>query len=195
MRHAPYADRHQHSCEQQTYYLRRSVLPSSQWGDRPGPTRPGRSRRGEQEEGFELAPVEDRDDRDGEQVIDDGQGEQERSQGGGQWWVLMTASTASANAISVAVGMAHPCRASPPVVALTATKIRAGTAIQLRAAATGRAALRGSRRSPARNSRLSSSPATKKKMASKPVGRLLADGEVQVQPRFGAIAQRWSVLD
>ena len=80
----------------------------------------------------------------------------------------MTASTASAKAMSVAVGIAQPLRASDPPPALTATYTSAGTSIPPTAAATGSAARRGSRRSPATISRLSSSPATKKKIASSP---------------------------
>ena len=49
------------------------------------------------------------------------------------------------------------------------------------AAATGSAARRGSRRSPATNSRLSSSPATKKKIASSPSAAHWRQREVQVQ--------------
>ena len=83
-------------------------------------------------------------------------------------WVLTTASTASANAMSVAVGMAQPANASGPAARLTSTKKSAGTAIPPTAATTGSAARRGSRRSPATNSRLSSNPATKKKIANNP---------------------------
>ena len=91
-------------------------------------------------------------------------------------WVLITASTASAKAMSVAVGIAHPVRPAPPPAVVTATKISAGTAIPPTAAATGSAARRGSRRSPATNSRLSSSPATKKKIASSPSAAQAARG-------------------
>src|SRR6478752_4937842 len=84
-------------------------------------------------------------------------------------WVDSTASTASANAMSVAIGTAHPSRFSGrPAARLMAMKIAAGTTIPPTAAAIGRAARRGSRRSPATNSRLSSNPTTKKKMASSP---------------------------
>ena len=82
--------------------------------------------------------------------------------------VLITARTASAKAMSVAVGIAQPRRAPPPVVALTSTNRIAGTSMPPSAATTGKAARRGSRRSPATNSRFSSNPATKKKMASSP---------------------------
>jgi hypothetical protein len=83
-------------------------------------------------------------------------------------WLLITANTASANAMSVATGIAHPWSASPPVSRLISTNSAAGTTMPPTAAATGKAAWRGSRRSPATNSRLSSSPATKKKIASRP---------------------------
>jgi hypothetical protein len=51
---------------------------------------------------------------------------------------------------------------------LISAKITAGPIMPPTAASTGSAARRGSRRSPATNSRLSSSPATKKKIASRP---------------------------
>ena len=70
--------------------------------------------------------------------------------------------------MSVAVGIAQPRSAPSPVPALSATKITAGATMPPTAAATGSAARRGSRRSPATNSRLSSSPAMKKKIASSP---------------------------
>jgi hypothetical protein len=82
-----------------------------------------------------------------------------------------TASTASAKAISVAVGMAHPpCMAfaSPPANFTAPRKTRAGTTTPQIAATTGTAAFAGSRRSPTRSSRLSSRPATKKKIARRP---------------------------
>ncbi len=82
----------------------------------------------------------------------------------------MTASTARAKAMSVAVGMAQPRSASPspPKRVTTPTKTTAGTATPQNAATTGTAALAGERRSPTRNSRLSSRPATKKKIARRP---------------------------
>jgi hypothetical protein len=83
-------------------------------------------------------------------------------------WVLITARTARAKAMSVADGMAQPRRTPSGPPRLNNTKKNAGTAMPPTAAATGRAARRGSRRSPATNSRLSSSPATKKKIASRP---------------------------
>ena len=70
--------------------------------------------------------------------------------------------------MSVADGMAHPRRTPSAPPRFTSTKNSAGTAIPPTAAATGSAARRGSRRSPATNSRLSSRPATKKKIASSP---------------------------
>lgn len=79
-----------------------------------------------------------------------------------------TAITATANAMSVAVGIAQPRRASEPPAALITTKMRAGTTTPPIAAAIGRAARRGSRRRPATNSSFSSRPTTKKKIASRP---------------------------
>src|SRR4051812_25209285 len=71
--------------------------------------------------------------------------------------------------MSVAIGTAHPSRFSGcPVTTLMVTKIAAGKIIPPTAAAMGSAARAGSRRSPATNSRLSSTPTTKKKIASKP---------------------------
>ena len=72
--------------------------------------------------------------------------------------------------MSVAVGIAHPRRASPspPSRVTVATKTSAGTMTPPMAATTGTTAFAGERRSPTRNSRLSSSPATKKKIASRP---------------------------
>ena len=86
-------------------------------------------------------------------------------------WVPRTASTARANAMSVAVGMAQPASTwpdPPPRLPATAKNTRAGTTTPQAAAATGSAALAGSRRSPTTSSCLSSSPATKKKTASSP---------------------------
>ena len=81
--------------------------------------------------------------------------------------MLITARIATAKAMSVAVGIAHP--ESPPLEPrFQATKISAGATMPPTAAAMGSAARRGSRRSPATNSRLSSSPTTKKKIASRP---------------------------
>jgi len=59
----------------------------------------------------------------------------------------VTASTARANAMSVAVGTAQP-RAAPGSPALTARKISAGSATPAQAAITGSAASRGLRSSP-----------------------------------------------
>ena len=70
--------------------------------------------------------------------------------------------------MSVADGIAQPRRAPSAPPRLNRTKKSAGTAMPPTAAATGSAARRGSRRSPATNSRLSSRPATKKKIASRP---------------------------
>ena len=70
--------------------------------------------------------------------------------------------------MSVAVGIAQPCNAPSPVPRLITVNSTAGMIIPPTAASTGSTARRGSRRSPATNSRLSSRPATKKKIASKP---------------------------
>ena len=84
-------------------------------------------------------------------------------------WVPMTASTARANAMSVAVGMAQPPRASPPAPGIDReVDQRRERPSRRRRPAIGSAARRGSRRSPATNSRLSSRPTTKKKIASRP---------------------------
>ena len=81
-----------------------------------------------------------------------------------------TASTETAKAMSVAVGMAQPCSAvgSPPEARLMPRKISAGTATPPTAATTGRMALRRLCSSPSTNSALSSRPVRKKKMASSP---------------------------
>ncbi len=80
----------------------------------------------------------------------------------------MTASTARAKAMSVAVGIAQPRSASPPVFRLTSTYTSAGATMPPTAARIGTAARRGSRSSPSTTSRLSSRPTTKKKIASRP---------------------------
>src|SRR6478609_4669775 len=85
--------------------------------------------------------------------------------------VLITARTARAKAMSVAVGTAHPRSTSPPTgptAREVTAKSTAGRATPHRAAAIGSAALAGSARSPTTNSRLSSTPATKKNTASSP---------------------------
>ena len=71
----------------------------------------------------------------------------------------------TANAMSVAMGMPQPLRVSAPA---SATNTRAGTTMPPSAAMAGRAALRGSLRSPTTSSRLISKPATKKKMVISP---------------------------
>lgn len=81
--------------------------------------------------------------------------------------VPMTARTASAKAMSVAVGTAQP-PSEPPPTTLTSAYTSAGTAIPHTAAMTGSAAAFGSRSSPATISRFSSIPATKKKTAISP---------------------------
>ena len=98
-------------------------------------------------------------------------------------WVEMTARTATANAISVAVGMAQPRVASAPAPAVKAAKISAGTTMPPMAAAIGSAARRGSRRSPATNSRLSSRPTTKKKIASSPSAAQALSVRFKCSPR------------
>ena len=80
----------------------------------------------------------------------------------------ITASTATAKAMSVAVGMAQPRSISGPELNAIAVKITAGTMTPPTAAATGTTARLKVRRSPATNSRLSSSPAMKKKIARSP---------------------------
>ncbi len=73
------------------------------------------------------------------------------------------ASTPTANAMSVAMGIAQP--SSPlPLPTLMATNRSAGTTIPPTAATAGRAARLRSRSSPVTSSRLISSPTTKKKM-------------------------------
>lgn len=79
----------------------------------------------------------------------------------------MTASTASAKAMSVAIGTAQPCRLPPPSAA-TVTYSPAGTIIPDTAATTGSAAVAGVRSSPTTSSRFSSIPATRKKTVSSP---------------------------
>ena len=78
-----------------------------------------------------------------------------------------TAITATAKAMSVAVGIAQPDAASASP-AVKSRKISAGATTPPAAAAMGSAAARGSRRRPATNSSFSSSPTTKKKIASRP---------------------------
>ena len=74
---------------------------------------------GQQHEQVQVVGVEDGDDGDGAEVVDDRAGQQERPQrpGASSWPV--TASTASAKAMSVAVGIAQP-RAASGVAQLTA---------------------------------------------------------------------------
>ncbi len=78
-----------------------------------------------------------------------------------------TASTPSAKAMSVAVGIAQapPSAAAPPDAARAMT---AGTIMPPTAAKTGRVAARRLLSSPVSSSRFSSIPATKKKIASSP---------------------------
>ncbi len=78
-----------------------------------------------------------------------------------------TANTASEKAMSVAAGLAHP-RIATGSGHVAQTKTAAGTITPPIAATTGKTAVRGSRRSPATNSRLSSRPTMKKKMANTP---------------------------
>ena len=74
-----------------------------------------------------------------------------------------SATTPSANAMSVAIGMPQPSLPSPP--ALNARKIAAGTIIPPSAAIAGSATARRSRSSPTTSSRLISIPTTKKNTA------------------------------
>jgi hypothetical protein len=85
-------------------------------------------------------------------------------------WVAMTASTARANAMSVAVGIAQPrnTSASAPASRAVPAYRMADAAIPHAAGAMGSAALVRSARSPPTNSRLSSIPATRKNRASSP---------------------------
>lgn len=69
--------------------------------------------------------------------------------------------------MSVAVGIAQP-PGCPPGPLLATAKTIAGSATPQMAATTGSTAALGVRSSPATNSRLSSIPATKKKMVSSP---------------------------
>jgi hypothetical protein len=77
-----------------------------------------------------------------------------------------SARTPTAKAMSVAMGILHPSPPAPPAV--SATKIAAGRIAPPSAAKTGSAAALRSRNSPVTNSRLISSPTTKKKMAMRP---------------------------
>ncbi len=74
------------------------------------------------------------------------------------------ASTAKANATSVEIGIAHAD--AKPDVELNAKKISAEVTMPPRAATIGTAAIRGFDNVPTTNSCLSSTPTTKKKMAS-----------------------------
>ena len=71
--------------------------------------------------------------------------------------------TPTAKAMSVAIGMPQPVEPAPDP--LKARKMRAGTTMPPRAAATGSTAARGRRSSPVTISRLISRPTTKKKTA------------------------------
>ena len=77
-----------------------------------------------------------------------------------------SASTPTANAMSVAAGIAHPRAPSPPAV--SSTKIAIGSTTPPTAAIAGSAAARRSRSSPATSSRLISSPTTRKNTAISP---------------------------
>ena len=77
-----------------------------------------------------------------------------------------SAMTPTANAMSVAIGIPQPSTPSPP--RLNTTYRPAGTIIPPRAAIAGIAARLGSASSPSTNSRLISSPTTKKKIAIRP---------------------------
>ncbi len=103
----------------------------------------------------------------------------------------MTASTASAKAMSVAVGTAQPAREPPPALLVT-VYTSAGTAMPHRAATTGSAAALGSFRSPATSSRFSSMPATKKKIASRPSAAQCATD--RFSPRASGPKWKWLTL-
>ena len=77
-----------------------------------------------------------------------------------------TARTASANAISVAIGIPHPVKSPRSIDALTPTKISAGTTMPPIAAAAGTTACDALLSEPTTSSRFNSSPTTKKKTAS-----------------------------
>ena len=118
---------------------------------------------GEAEGGqVDVVGVEHRDHGDRQQVVDDGEGEQEGSQSRGQVG-RDDGEDGDGEGDSVAVGIAQPRSAPSPTWAVKATKTAAGTIIPPTAAAMGSAARAGSRRSPATNSRLSSRPTMKKK--------------------------------
>ena len=126
--------------------------------------------------------VEDRDDRDGDEVVDDGEGQQEGPQRGRQ--VRADDGEHGQGERDVGGGRDGPApqrvARRRPAPATTATKTSAGTATpHSRGRRRGRAALAGSRRSPTTNSRLSSSPATKKKIASRPSAAHWPEGEVR----------------
>ena len=92
---------------------------------------------------------------------------------------LITARTATAKAMSVAVGIAQPRAVPSP--ALIATNSSAGSSMPPTAAATGSAARRGSRSSPATNSRLSSRPGHEEEDRQQAVGGPCAQAQVEVQ--------------
>ncbi len=79
--------------------------------------------------------------------------------------VLSNARTPIANAVSVAIGTPHPPEACG---GHSAAKTAAGTSIPPNAVTASKRARRGSCRSPARNSRLISSPSKKKNSAIRP---------------------------
>jgi hypothetical protein len=82
-------------------------------------------------------------------------------------WEPTTASTASAKAMSVAIGIAH-ARPAPAVPPMMTAAIPAGTTTPPSAAMTGSSAVLRCDSSPTVSSRLSSRPATKKNNASSP---------------------------
>ena len=104
-----------------------------------------------------------------------------------------SASTPTANAMSVAIGMPQPLTPGPP--ALNARYSAAGTTIPPRAATSGSAAARGSRKSPCTISRLISRPTTKKNTA---ISRSLTQwlrlsvSEKEPTSKPSSVCQKWS---
>lgn len=113
----------------------------------------------------QVAGEEDRDDEDGAEVVDDGQGEQEGAQGGGE---VGGDDGEDSECESDVGGHRHgpAVEAAAPRPAVSAYRA-AGTIMPHAAATTGRAAVAGVRSSPTTSSRLSSMP-TRKKTARSP---------------------------
>ena len=96
----------------------------------------------------------------------------------------MTASTARAKAMSVAVGIAHPRRASPspPSRVTVATKTSAGTMTPPIAATTGTTAFAGRAQVADEELALELQPGDEEEDGEQAVARPVADGEVEVAP-------------